>query len=79
MANERTPADIQREIETARNQLAVSLDQLAERTSPKRLAGQAKQGLLASATSPKGKKVIAGTTAAIVGLIILSRRRARGH
>ena len=79
MADERTPAEIQREIEQARTQLAASLDQLAERTSPKRLAEQAKRSLLASAASPKGKKVIAVTTAAVVGLIVLSRLRSRGR
>jgi hypothetical protein len=78
VASERTPAQIQAEIEQARIQLASSLDQLAERTSPKRLAAQTKTNLLASATSPKGKKVIAASAAAIVGLIVLSRLRTRG-
>ena len=79
MANQRTPAEIQREIEQARTQLAVSLDQLAERTSPKRLAAQTKNSLVAQATSPQGKKVIAITAAAVVGLIVLSRMRSRQH
>ena len=79
MADERTPAQIQREIEQARDQLAVSLDQLAERTSPKRLATQTKDNLMAQAMSPQGKKVIAITTAAIASLILLSRIRARRH
>lgn len=77
MANERTPAEIQLEIEQARVQLASSLDQLAERTSPKRLASQTKQNLLEQARSPKGQKVIVGTIAAVVGLIVLSRIRSR--
>jgi len=77
VANERTPAEIQLEIEQARVQLASSLDQLAERTSPKRLASQTKQNLLEQARSPKGQKVIVGTIAAVVGLIVLSRIRSR--
>jgi hypothetical protein len=77
MATQRTAADIQREIEQARDQLAVSLDQLAERTSPKRLANQTKENLVAQATSPKGKKIIAGTAAAVVALIVISRLRNR--
>jgi hypothetical protein len=77
VADERSPAEIQREIERARDELAVSLDQLAERTSPKRLAAQVKNDLLAQASSPKGKRVIAITTAAVVALIVLRRARAR--
>ena len=78
MADERTPTEIQREIEQARGQLASSLDQLAEQTSPKRLANQAKQSLIERATSPQGKKVIAGSVALVVGILALSRiRRAR--
>ena len=79
MANERTPAEIQQEIEQARVQLASSLDQLAERTSPKRLANQTRQNLVAQAKSSKGQKVIAGTVAAVVGLIVLSRVRRSKH
>jgi predicted metalloprotease with PDZ domain len=77
VANGRTPAEIQAEIEQARGQLASSLDQLAERTSPKRLAEQTKQSLLAKATSPQGKKAIGATVAAVTALIIISRRRKR--
>ena len=75
MTDERTPAEIQREIEQARVQLASSLDQLAEQTSPKRLANQAKQSLIEKASSPQGKKVIAGSVAVIVGILALSRIR----
>ncbi len=79
MAGERTPADIQHEIEQARVLLASSLDQLAERTSPRRLVAQTKQSLLEQATSPRGKKVIGITVAVVAGLIVLSRVRSRGH
>lgn len=72
---DRTPAQIQAEIEGARVQLAASLDQLAEKTSPKRLANQAKDAAVEKATSDQGKKVIAGVTVAIVALVVLARVR----
>lgn len=75
VANERTPVDIQREIEQARGQLASSLDQLAERTNPKRLATQAKQSAIEKASSPQGKKIIAGAAAVIVFILVLARVR----
>ena len=39
----RSPEQIQREIESSRAQLAVTLDQLVEKTSPKRLAAVGRQ------------------------------------
>lgn len=75
---ERTPAQIQAEIEGARVELASSLDQLAERTSPTRLANQARDAAVEKASSEQGKKVIAGSVAAVVTLLVLARvRRAR--
>jgi hypothetical protein len=75
---DRTPAQIQAEIEGARVALASSLDQLAERTSPKRLANQAKDAAVEKATSDQGKKIIAGSVVAVVALVVLARvRRAR--
>ncbi len=72
---DRTPAQIQAEIEGARAQLATSLDQLAEKTSPKRLANQAKDAAVEKATSNQGKKVIIGTAVAVVALIVAARVR----
>ena len=72
---DRTPAQIQAEIESARVQLASALDQLAEKTSPKRLATQAKDAAVEKATSDQGKKIIAGSVAAVVALIVLVRVR----
>lgn len=75
---DRTPAQIQAEIEGARVALASSLDQLAERTSPKRLAMQAKDAAVEKANSDQGKKVIAGSAVAVVALVVLARiRRSR--
>jgi hypothetical protein len=72
---DRTPAQIQAEIEGARVKLALALDQLAEKTSPKRLAAQAKDAAIEKATSDQGKKVIAGSVAAVVALIVIARVR----
>ncbi len=75
---DRTPAQIQAEIEGARVALASSLDQLAERTSPKRLGNQAKDAAIEKATSDQGKKIIAGSVVAVVALVVLARvRRSR--
>ena len=76
MAGERTADEIQADIEQARASLAVAVDQLAERTSPKRLGDQIKQAIIAKAKSPQGQAVIAGTSAVVVILVV---RRVRRH
>ena len=60
MAGERNADEIQRDIEHARTSLAVSIDQLVVRTSPKRLADDTKAWLMQKAQSPQGKAVIGG-------------------
>jgi hypothetical protein len=76
VADNQSTADIEREIEQARTQLASSLDQLIERTSPKRLAATTKDNLVARATSPQGKKIIAASVAGVIAIIVLARVRA---
>lgn len=73
---DRTAEDIQREIEQARSSLAAAVDQLAERTSPKRLVGQAKQSLITQAQTPAGKAVI-GAVGVVVLLLVIRRVRHR--
>ena len=68
----RDPEMIQREIEASRAQLASTLDQLADRTSPKRLADQAKESALVFLQSPPGMAVLGA-----VGLLV-ALRVARG-
>lgn len=75
MAGERTAEDIQRDIEQARASLAVAVDQLADRTSPKRLADDIKQQLIARAKSPQGQAVIAGAGVLVVFLVVRRVRR----
>jgi hypothetical protein len=63
---ERSPDEIQREIEHARDDLATAVDQIAYRTNPKRLSDQAKVTLREKAQSDQGRMVIAG-----VGVLVL--------
>lgn len=74
MTVQRSPEEIQREIEQARASLASTVDELAERTSPKRLADLAKQNLKAWTKTPKGRAVIGGT-ALLVTLLVVARVR----
>jgi hypothetical protein len=73
----RDPAAIQQEIEQTRTELASTLDQLAEKTSPKRLAEQGKNRAVALATSPKGIAVLGGITGLAALLVVRKVRRRR--
>ena len=77
MAANRTADDIQHDIEQARVSLAVAVDQLAERTSPKRIVKQTKRILVAKAKTPAGMAVLGGA-AAVVALLV-TRRVRRGR
>ena len=77
MAANRTADDIEHDIEQARVSLAVAVDQLAERTSPKRIAKQAKQNLVAKAKTPAGMAVLGG--AAVVTALLVARRIRRSR
>jgi hypothetical protein len=68
----RTPETIQREIEQTRDQLASTLDKLAERASPKRLAERGRAKAVGAATSPTGLGVIGGVT--LVATLLVARR-----
>jgi hypothetical protein len=71
---ERTAEQVQHEIEKARDELAVTIDQLATRANPKRLADEAKQSLLEKAQSPAGKAVLGGV-GLLVALMVVRRLR----
>jgi Protein of unknown function (DUF3618) len=73
---ERSAEEIQQDIEQARTALADAVDQLAERTSPKRLVAQVKATVRQQAQSPAGKAVI-GAAGALVLLLVI--RRIRKH
>ncbi len=74
---ERTAEQVQHEIEAARDSLASAVDQLASRTNPKRLAGDAKQSLLAKAQTPAGKAVLGGVAAVVLLLVVRRVRRGK--
>jgi hypothetical protein len=72
------PEQIQREIEAARTQLAGTLDELAERVSPKRLAEQARQRAVEFARTPAGMAVAGGLTLLVaLGIARKARNRRR--
>ena len=72
----RDPADIQREIESSRTQLAATLDELAVKVSPKRLANEAKGSATAFLQTPPGMAVVGGV-ALLVLLAVVKRVRNR--
>ena len=61
----RDPREIQLEIDAARESLAATLDQLAYKTSPKRVAGQGKAAALRFLQSPPGIALVSG-----IGLLV---------
>ena len=76
----RDPETIQREIEQARDALAETLDNLAERTSPRRVAERGRQVLVERLRSPEATRVLsvaAGVVVLFVGYRVRRTRRAR--
>lgn len=74
MTRPRDPGQIQREIEATRTQLAGTLDELAERVAPKRLAMQARERALEFFRTPAGMAVV-GSVTLLVALGIARRAR----
>jgi hypothetical protein len=70
VAAERTADEIQKDIERARASLATAVDQLAERTSPKRAADRVRHSLQEKAQTPAGKLVLAAGGALLALLVI---------
>ena len=76
LAVSRDPETIQREIESSRAQLAATLDQLAERTSPRRLAGEGRDQFTLFLSSPAGMAAL-GAVALLAALRVARRARRR--
>jgi Protein of unknown function (DUF3618) len=76
---DRTVEDVQREIEEARASLAATVDQIAYRTNPKRIATDTKQRLVERAQTPQGKAVLIAAVAFATALLIARRVGARRH
>ena len=75
----RSPDEVQAEIERTRHQLANTLDQLATRTSPKRLVDDAKTTLVETLKTPAGKAVVGAVGGAVVLLVALRVRARLSH
>jgi hypothetical protein len=74
---QREASEIRADIERARDQLAVTVDQLAERLAPQRLAERTKAAIKEKLTSPAGMAVVGGTAAVLTVLVIRNLRRSR--
>lgn len=77
MATQRDASEIRAEIEKARDQLAVAVDQLADRLAPKRLVDDVKTTLKQKALTPEGKAVLGGAGLLLSVLMIRNLRRSR--
>ena len=67
---DRDPDDIKQEIDRARDQLATTVDALAERANPRRIADDAKAGLVEFVKKPAVAASIAGLGAVVLVLFI---------
>lgn len=70
---DRDPDDIKREIDAARDQLATTVDALAERANPRKVADDLKAGVLQFVKKPVVAVSIAGLGAVV--LVVFVRRR----
>ena len=70
----RDPQTVQQEIEQSRDALAATLDQLADRASPKHVAERAKSSIVQKAKSPAGMAVLGGATG-LVAILLIRRFR----
>ncbi|MEJ4112106.1 DUF3618 domain-containing protein [Corynebacterium kroppenstedtii] len=68
---------IQSDLERTRQQLASTLDELADRANPNALADDAKQKATSFARDPKVQKVLLGIGIAVAGVVILTVRGKR--
>lgn len=73
----RSPEQIQREIESSRAQLAATLDQLVEKTSPKRLAAVGRERAIQLAQTPPGMSILGALTLLIALGVARRARNAR--
>ncbi|GGK64941.1 DUF3618 domain-containing protein [Nocardia camponoti] len=62
---------IEREIELARTRLASTLDELAVRADPHRIADDAKSAVVTKLNEPKVKYTLIGAGVLVVGLVLI--------
>jgi hypothetical protein len=72
---DRDPETIRQDIDQARDQLAVTVDNLAERANPRRIADDVKSGLIRFVKKPPVAISIAGIGAVLVVLFVRKLRR----
>lgn len=72
---DRDPDTIKKEIDQARYQLALTVDSLAERANPRRLADDAKAGLVRFVKKPAVAVSLAGVGTVVIVLVIRRIRR----
>ncbi|WP_433599175.1 DUF3618 domain-containing protein [Nocardia sp. CA-135953] len=62
---------IERDIEAARTRLASTLDEIAVRADPQRIADDTKHMVLAKLNQPKVKYSLIGAAAVVIGLVLV--------
>jgi hypothetical protein len=67
---DRDPDTIKQEIDQARDQLAVTVDALAERANPERIANDIKAGVIRFVTKPAVAASLAGVGVVVVIVVI---------
>jgi hypothetical protein len=77
VAIQREAAEIRAEIESARDRLAVSVDQLTTRLAPAQLVDNVKTTAKQKAMTPAGKAVLGATGVLLTLLVIRNLRRSR--
>lgn len=73
---DRDPDSIKQDIDQARDQLASTVDALAERANPRRIADDVKASLLRFVTKPAVAVSLAGVGAVVLVVVV---RRVRGR
>ena len=72
---DRDPDTIKRDIDQARDQLASTVDNLAERANPQRIANDIKSGLMRFVRKPAVAISLAGVGALVVVVVVRRSRR----
>jgi hypothetical protein len=72
---DRDPEAIKKDIDQARDQLALTVDSLAERANPQRIASDVKAGVVRFVKKPAVSVSLAGVGVVVVALLIRRARR----
>ena len=72
---DRDPDAIKKDIDQARDQLALTVDTLAERANPQRIANDVKAGVINFVKKPAVAMSLAGLGAVLVALFVRKLRR----